>query len=359
MTKDASAKLLRWYRSNARSLPWRESTDPYAVWVSEIMLQQTRVETVIDYFNRWMDRFQTVQSLAEAERQEVLALWEGLGYYRRAHNLHQAAKIVAVDHGSQLPSDVEALKKLPGIGEYTAAAIAAIAFGKDVVAMDGNLRRVIARLIDLEIDPRSAQGDQRLRAWAKSALVTGRASQFNQALMDLGATICTPKSPRCLECPLQMDCLAFANETQSERPWRPPRKKAPHYTIAAAVIQENDRVLLGLRPERDLLGGLWEFPGGKVEDGETLLQALEREIEEELAVAVEAGEEIGVYPHAYTHFRITLHAFESKLQAGEPQPLDHDQVEWARIDRLHKYPMGKVDRLIAEEVQRRWETKRA
>jgi A/G-specific adenine glycosylase len=350
----AASRLLEWYQTNARDLPWRESIDPYAVWVSEIMLQQTRVETVIDYFTRWMARFPTVEDLAASDRQEVLALWEGLGYYRRAHNLHNAAQVITEDYSGVLPSDAKALRALPGIGEYTASAIAAIAFGQDVVALDGNLRRVIARLIDLEIDPRSAAGDMQLRAWAEGALPPGHASEFNQALMDLGATICLPKLPHCQDCPLQADCLAFVNGTQAERPWRPPRKKTPHYTIAAAVIQEQDKVLLGLRPEADLLGGLWEFPGGKVEEGETLLQALKREIEEELAVAVEAVEEIGVYPHAYTHFRITLHAFETNLQSGEPQPLDHDQVKWARIDQLDRYPMGKVDRLIAEEVKRRW-----
>jgi A/G-specific adenine glycosylase len=356
MTQDASARLLQWYQTNARHLPWRDKTDPYSVWVSEIMLQQTRVETVIDYFRRWMERFPNLQVLASADRQEVLVLWEGLGYYRRAHNLHQAAKILVEQYGGRMPTSPDELRQLPGIGKYTAAAIAAIAYGQDVIALDGNLRRVIARLIDLEVDPRSSKGESLLRSWAEGALPQGKASEFNQALMDLGATICIPKSPRCQDCPLQTDCLAYANGTQAERPLKAPRKKTPHYTIAAAVIQDQDKVLLGLRPETDLLGGLWEFPGGKVEEGETLLQALKREIEEELAVAVKPGEEIGVYPHAYTHFRITLHAFETNLQSGEPQPLDHDQVEWVRIDQLDKYPMGKVDRLIAEELQRRWKS---
>jgi A/G-specific adenine glycosylase len=356
MANSASDKLLQWYRSNARQLPWRGMTDPYAVWVSEIMLQQTRVETVIDYFQRWMQRFPTLQALAAADRQEVLAVWEGLGYYRRAHNLHQAACIVVEEHGGRIPSDLKALQSLPGIGVYTAAAIAAIAFGQDEIALDGNLRRVIARLIDLNTDPRSSDGENRLRQWAKTALPPGWASEFNQALMDLGAMICIPKSPRCQDCPLLTDCRAYSKGTQAERPIRPPRRKTPHYTISAAVILQRDRVLLGLRPETDLLGGLWEFPGGKVEEGETLQQALEREIEEELALSIEPGPEIGIYPHAYTHFRITLHAFETHHQGGEPQALDHDQLQWARIDELDQYPMGKVDRLIAEEVQRRWNT---
>lgn len=354
MANPASAKILHWYQTNARQLPWRETTDPYAVWVSEIMLQQTRVETVIDYFQRWMDRFPALQDLAAADRQEVLVVWEGLGYYRRAHNLHQAAGIVAEEHGGQIPSDLKALKSLPGIGVYTAAAIAAIAFDQDVIALDGNLRRVIARLIDLDLDARSSQGEGRLRHWAEAALPPGQASEFNQALMDLGAMICIPKSPRCQDCPLQADCRAHAQGTQAERPIKAPRKKIPHYTIAAAVIQKQDKVLLGLRPETDLLGGLWEFPGGKVEEGETLQQALEREIEEELALSIIPGPEIGIYPHAYTHFRITLHAFETRFQGGVPKALEHDQVQWARIDELDQFPMGKVDRLIAEELQRHW-----
>jgi A/G-specific adenine glycosylase len=359
MASPASAKILHWYQSNARQLPWRETTDPYAVWVSEIMLQQTRVETVIDYFQRWMDRFPTLLDLAAVDRQQVLAVWEGLGYYRRAHNLHQAAGIVVEQHGGQIPSDLKALQSLPGIGEYTAAAISAIAFGQDKIALDGNLRRVIARLIDLNMDPRSSDGENRLRQWAETALPPGRASEFNQALMDLGAMICTPKSPRCQDCPLQSDCRAYARGTVTERPIRAPRKKTPHYTIAAAVIQKQDKVLLGLRPETDLLGGLWEFPGGKVEEGETLQQALEREIKEELALSIESGPEIGIYPHAYTHFRITLHAFETHHHGEEPQALDHDQLQWAKIDELDQYPMGKVDRLVAEEVERRWEANEA
>lgn len=357
MDNRASEMLLRWYQTNARQLPWRDTTDPYAVWVSEIMLQQTRVETVIDYFQRWMERFPTLKALAGAERQEVLSLWEGLGYYRRAHNLLAAAREMVDRHGGEVPSDLKTLQTLPGIGEYTAAAVSAIAYGQDVIALDGNLRRVIARLIDLDVNPRSKQGEGRLRLWAEAALPPGQASEFNQALMDLGATICIPSSPRCMQCPLQSVCGAYLHNTQSERPIKAPRKRTPHYTIAAAVIRDKDKVLLGLRRETDLLGGLWEFPGGKVEEGETLEQALQREVDEELAVSIEPGPEIGVFPHAYTHFRITLHAFETKLLDGVPQALDHEQVLWARIDELDQFPMGKVDRLIAEELQRRWNAK--
>lgn len=342
-----SRRLLHWYERHGRRLPWRERKDAYAVWVSEMMLQQTRVETVIPYFERWMARFPTVADLAAAAEQEVLSLWEGLGYYRRARNLWQAARQVVADHGGRLPEDPAALEKLPGIGRYTAAAIASIAFGRDIPTLDGNLRRVLARVFDVDTPADSAAGEALLWSLARENLPPGRAGDYNQALMDLGATLCLPRKPRCSACPLVGLCRAAAAGTQEARPVSKPKKEVPHYLVTAAVLRRDGRVLLAQRPRAGLLGGLWEFPGGKVQPGESLAEGLQREIREELGVEIRVGEGFGVYRHAYTHFRITLHAFLCELTGGEPRPLAAADVVWVAPQALTDYPMGKVDRQIA------------
>jgi A/G-specific adenine glycosylase len=295
MTHPASQALLVWYTDNARDLPWRNTHDAYAIWVAEIMLQQTRVETVIPYYERWMERYPTVADLAVASIDDVLRLWEGLGYYRRAHNLLRAAIEVVEQYDGQIPATQKILKSLPGIGAYTAAAVAALAFNIDAVALDGNLRRVFARLLDLEIDPRQPEGERRIRAWAENLLPTGQASAFNQGLMDLGAMVCLPGIPLCVECPLSAWCLAYEHGTQPIRPVKKPKGPIPHYLATAGVLQREGKVLIGRRPEEKLLGGLWEFPGGKQGQNESLEECLRRELEEELSLKVEVGSSLGVF----------------------------------------------------------------
>jgi A/G-specific adenine glycosylase len=354
MTSRLARLLLTWYRDHARVLPWRQTSDPYAIWVSEIMLQQTRVETVVPYFDRWMARFPSVQALAEASTDEVLAAWEGLGYYRRALNLQQGARAV-IEGGGRVPGSSAELMRLPGIGRYTAAAIAAFAFGADEVALDGNLRRVLARLLDLEIDPRTPEGEERLLKFARVRMPRGDASQFNQALMDLGSTVCVPRTPKCAECPVARECLARKFGVERERPIRAAKRAIPSRVAVAGVLRRNGRVLIGRRPEGKLLGGLWEFPGGKMERGETHETCLEREMREELAIVVTPGAEIGVFDHAYTHFRVRVYALECRLVRGRPRALEHTELRWARPQELEAFPMGKVDRgiarTIAEEAQ--------
>jgi A/G-specific adenine glycosylase len=348
-----TSQLLKWYEISARSLPWRGVSDAYAVWVSEIMLQQTRVETVIPYYERWMARFPSLPALAAASQQDVLAVWEGLGYYSRARNLHRAAKIVLDEYGGELPADVRLLRRLPGVGRYTAAAIASIAFGLDEPALDGNIRRVLARLFNVTDDARSPQGEQHLWALAAANLPPRRAGDYNQALMDLGASICTPRTPHCAACPLAEHCQANQLGVQEERPVLAKRPAIPHYQVTAAIITRGDHVLIARRPPNGLLGGLWEFPGGKQQDGEDLPTCLQREIMEELGVQIHVGEPYGVYKHAFTHFRITLHAFCCTLPSGEPRPIQAAEVCWVTPDTLSDYPMGKVDRQIAHKLGHR------
>jgi A/G-specific adenine glycosylase len=342
--------ILKWYATQARSLPWRGIADPYAIWVSEIMLQQTRVETVIPYFKRWMERFPSIQELAAASLQEVLLAWEGLGYYGRARHMHKAAGIIIGVYNGRLPEEAAILRKLPGVGRYTAGAIASIAFGKDEPILDGNIRRVIARYFNVSENARSTLGEQELWRLVAVNLPKGHAGEYNQALMDLGASLCSPKSPDCPDCPVRTGCRANAMGIQELRPVVAPKPAVPHFSVTAAVIEREEGVLITRRPAKGLLGGMWEFPGGKQKEGEDLPACLMRELCEELGVQVKVNEQIGVFQHAYTHFRVTLYAFRCQLLEGEPQPIQPDALRWVALDDLAQFPMGKIDRQISKTL---------
>jgi len=347
--------LLDWYGNHARDLPWRRTGDPYAIWVAEVMLQQTRVETVLPYYRKWMARFPNPKALAEASSDELMSAWEGLGYYRRAHNMHLAAEKILREHAGQFPQNPEDLRNLPGVGKYTAAAVGAIAFGADVVALDGNLRRVLARLMDLDLDPRSVEGEARLLGYATSLLPEGRASAFNQALMDLGATICLPRRPACDACPIAGFCRAKAAGAQMDRPVRGARAGLPSVRRVCGVLPRQRSVLIGRRPLGGLLGGLWEFPGGDTADNEDLEVALRRQVLGQLGVRVEDALPLGVYRHSYTHFQVTAHAFICAWDGSEPTAFEHTDLRWADVDQLAANPMGKIDRTIARDLKERAE----
>jgi A/G-specific adenine glycosylase len=258
--------------------------------------------------------------------------------------------LVVEQYSGRLPEDFSALQRLPGIGRYTAGAIASIAFGKDTPALDGNLRRVAARAFNVRLPARSPQGERRIEELLVANLPTGRAGDYNQALMDLGATLCSPHEPDCAACPLKNICQAYALGTQEQLPVVEQRPPVPHYVVAAAVIRKDGRVLIARRPEQGLLGGMWEFPGGKQEPGEDLPACLEREIREELGVSIRVGDGLGVFKHAYTHFKVTLHAFECRLVDGEPRALQVADLRWVDPAELEGFPMGKIDRQIARRL---------
>ncbi len=312
-----SRALLAWFDGALRDLPWRRDCDPYRVWISEVMLQQTRVETVVPRFERWLVRFPTLQSLAEAEIDEVLAEWEGLGYYSRARNLHAAARMVREPPGGGLPDTCAQLRELPGVGEYTAGAIASIAFDRLEPAIDVNARRVLARLIDLA-HPSPAE----LRERARAVVPRARPGDFNQALIELGATVCLARSPRCKECPLSAKCLALARGTVAERPGRRPRPEVPTFELGVAVIvSPTSRALMARRSERTMLGGMWEFPGRVIERGEDAGSAAERAAAALLDSAARVRP-LAEVAHAYSHRRHVYRAFlfESDTETA-PDPV--------------------------------------
>jgi A/G-specific adenine glycosylase len=342
-----SERLLTWYKVHKRDLPWRRTRDPYAIWVAEIMLQQTRVETVLDYYERFLARFPTMDALAEAPLDKVLKAWEGLGYYARARNLHTAARSVVEELDGQLPHSPESLLRLRGIGRYTAAAIASIAFGQDAVALDGNLRRVLCRLFGIDDDPGRPSTQRRLEVLALSMLPPGQAGAFNQALMDLGAMICTPSSPRCLLCPFINLCAAQREGIQNELPIRATRTTRPHRDVTAGVIWDgNGHFLITQRPLDGMLGGLWEFPGGKRRPREALAVCLHREIQEELGITIEVGDLLCTIEHTFTHFHMTLYAFDCQWLQGTPQCLGCDQLRWVTLDDLDAFAFPVADQKI-------------
>ncbi len=343
-------KLIKWFEANARDLPWRRRRTPYRVWLSEMMLQQTQVDTVIPYFKRFVARFPTVLALADAPLDEVLKLWEGLGYYARARNLHRAAQVVSHELGGRFPRTVEGLLRLPGVGRYSAGAIASLAFGVDAPILDGNVARVLCRVYAIERDPREARTRAALWSLAGSLLPKGRAAQFNEALMELGATVCAPRAPKCDVCPIAALCEARRQGIQDRLPIRRAPKVTPHYDVTAAVIRKNGRVLIAQRPPEGMLGGLWEFPGGKRKPGESLKECLRREIREELRLEIEVDEPITAVKHAYTHFRITLHAFACRVRSGRPQAIGVADFKWVRMSELDRYAFAVTDRKIIETL---------
>lgn len=342
-------KLLRWYRRHKRDLPWRGTGDPYVVWLTEIMLQQTRVDQGTPYIARFLKAFPDVYALARAKESQVLKLWEGLGYYSRARNLHKAARIIVETLGGAFPETVDGWMVLPGVGRYTAGAIVSIAFDTPAPVVDGNVKRVIARLADIN---RPIEGTTEAAVWyLMSHWAEGRMpGDFNQAVMELGAEVCTPRNPACPTCPLPKHCLAHTRGTVAERPVRKKKAPVPHKEIVVGVMARSGRYLIGQRPAEGLLGGLWEFPGGKVEAGETHEKALVREIREELGLRATIGDKIAEVTHAYSHFKVTLHVYRCSADRGVPKPRIHTQLKWVRKADFARYAFPKANHKFLDAI---------
>ena len=312
------------------------------------MLQQTQVATVWPYYTRWMKLFPTVEALAKADLDQVLKIWEGLGYYSRARNLHKAAHYVVQNYNGTLPDSVESLLKIPGIGPYTAAAVASLAFGHPVPLIDGNVLRVLTRVGRVKDDISKAKTKAIISSQLKPLIPEYDPGSFNQGLMDLGRVICSPRHPKCEDCPIQPACQAYRLGDMEQFPVKKKRPDSPHYEIVIGLIRRKDKVLIQKRPEEGLLGGLWEFPGGKIEAGEEGELALLREIKEETGLDVDICEKIGTIQHAYTHFKITLSAWFCDWKKGEPQTLAATKNRWINMHQIQEYAFPKANLKILE-----------
>jgi A/G-specific adenine glycosylase len=336
-------RLVAWFRREARELPWRRTSDLYAIWISEVMLQQTQVATVVAYYQRFLGQFPNVRSLAAADEQSVLRLWEGLGYYRRARQLHAAARQIVAAHGGRFPTDFAAVRALPGIGRYTAGAILSIGTGARLPILEANTVRVFSRLAALVGDPATTAGQKQLWTIAEQILPARDVGHFNQALMELGSEICTPKAPACDRCPVRMHCRAFAAGKQHEIPR--PVKKTQYEDAAeiAVVVRRGRRVLVRQCQSGERWAGLWDFPrfpaGGGVADGVLSLTG----------IAVANAERLTTIKHGVTRFRITLEVFEAEAASAPRRGINGERAtRWVSVEQLADLPLSVTGRKIAQ-----------
>jgi len=351
LPKDLLArKVIAWYRNEGRRLPWRMTKSPYRIWVSEVMLQQTRVTFAIPYYQRFLDAFPTVRRLAEADLEEVLKQWEGMGYYARARNLHRSAKMVRERYEGSIPDNMEELLSLPGIGRSTAGAILSLAYGRKIPILDANIQRLLCRLSAVQEDPQKSHAKRLLWDLMERLLPEKDTRLFNQGLMDIGALFCLPRSPRCRNCPLSSLCLAFARGIQDRIP---PLKKArplPLRERAVAIIWRKGDLLIHHRPSSGLLGGLWEFPGAYVDRAGSAFRLLSRMFEQECGLLIQVKEEIFSFLHEYTHFKEIIRVFSGDYQQGKDSLAEG--FRWVRLEEIEQLPLSASHRRIAQEVSR-------
>ena len=321
------------------------------------MLQQTRVDQARPYFERFVAAYPEVTDLAEAPLDDVLVNWEGLGYYSRARNLHKAAKMVAVEFNGTVPNEYESIRSLPGIGPYTAAAVLSIAYGKPYGVLDGNVIRVLTRLTCNGEDASKGKTRKHLQTLSDELVDHQSPGDFNQAMMELGATVCSPKKPACPSCPINTYCCAYAAGSMESFPFLKKKAPIPHYDLAVAIIRnKKNQYLIQRRPEDGMLGGLWQFPGGKQEENETLEVTCHREILDELSVDISIDQPFHTLSHAYTHFKITIYAFLCSLNTGDPVSKNNTPLQWATLDELDNYAFARSNRRLIEELIRRQQT---
>ncbi|TAJ97067.1 MAG: A/G-specific adenine glycosylase [Candidatus Manganitrophaceae bacterium] len=339
--------LLKWYHAHGRDLPWRRTADPYAIWISEIMLQQTQVATVLPYYARFLSRFPTLRDLAAAPLDKVLKSWEGLGYYARARHLHRAANEMVARFEGNFPSRFEEILSLPGIGRSTAGAIATIALGQRHPILDGNVKRVLCRYFCVEEDPKKKETEKQLWQFSEKLLPRKEPDHYTQAIMDLGATICTPAEPRCPLCPVRNQCKAFEKGVQGRLPMKALGKRVPERDYVAGVLFRGKRVLIRRRPAKGLLGGLWEFPGGQVDldgKGRSVEKKITEALRKEIPWRVDQWSPWGKVKHTFTHFKMTLHVYSGR--SGERQGQNTDEQKWVDVEALSDYAFSSAHQKI-------------
>ena len=327
-------KLLKWYHQQSYSFPWRDHYSPYKTWISEIMLQQSQVKVVAPYYIRWMKQFPSLRDLLKSNIDDLLFLWQGLGYYNRVKNIFKTAHIIQEEYQGVFPKDYNQLIALKGIGDYTASAILTIGFNIKAIPIDGNIKRVMSRLYELDL--LNIKTDK-LKKYASTYISDIEPRHSVQALMDLGREICTPKSPKCNLCPLSKQCLSYGNQTTSIYPMRFKSKAIPRYTVVVGLIYKNNKFLISKRLNNKFLGGLWELPGGKIKKNESEITCLKREIKEELDITINIKEKIGSINHQYSHFKVHLILYKCIYKAGIPKPLASNQIEWIMYKQINEF----------------------
>lgn len=348
-------RLLAWYARHHRHLPWRSTSDPYAIWVSEVMLQQTQVHTVIPFYHRFLQRFPDIHSLATADLQTVLKCWEGLGYYARARNLHRAAGRVCEQFHGRLPDRWRDMCSLPGVGDYIAAAVLSMAYGQPYAVVDGNVKRVLARLFAMAAPVNQPRSTTAFRKIAQNLLDHRRPGVFNQAVIELGALVCRPRRPECTICPLTADCRSFPHDVD-RYPVRIKRAPVPEYRVAIGVVEKGGRLLITRRARDGLLGGLWEFPGGKLKAGESAESACRREIKEETGLTVHIEQHLAQVRHAYTHFKIMADVFFCRHRSGRVRLNAAEAHRWVAAGQLDSYPFPGANRKFMDRVKARMQS---
>lgn len=339
-------KLEKWFAEQQRDMPWRENPSPYNVWISEVMLQQTRVAAVIPFFERFTARFPNVQALAKARLEDVLLIWEGLGYYSRARNIHAAARQIVGESGGRLPQSFLEWLELPGIGPYTAAAIASIAFGEKVPAVDGNVLRVMSRFLGKRFVVSDTASIKKITAFLKPVMEKVTPSFFNQALMETGALICLPRNPRCHHCALAEDCFAFRTDRVKEFPLKKRGRIPPHQVEVAGVIQKNGKFLICKTYRGKMLQGLWEFPRFQVAKHNNTKNGVMALLRRETGLSVGSVSPLMKLRHAYSHFIVTVHVFSCQWVAGILKSGVRDRSRWMDIPAMNRIPMSRVSRRI-------------
>ncbi|AOY74905.1 A/G-specific adenine glycosylase [Clostridium formicaceticum] len=334
---EVQGKLIIWYEKNHRKLPWRETTNPYHIWISEIMLQQTRVDTVIDYYKRFIAEFPTVKKLADADEERVLKAWEGLGYYSRAKHIHQTAKIIVEKYQGEMPKDYTEILKLPGIGPYTAGAIASIAFHQPIPAVDGNVMRVFSRVFHIKEDITLNATQKKMQQIAEAAVSHKNPSFFNQGLMELGALICTPTSPKCLICPLYALCKAKALGVQETLPIKTKKLKPKEVIMEMALVYKDEKILITKRPKGKLLGDLWGLPSAEKEKNLQGGKSIILELEETYGIRVKDAKYLLEKNHIFTHIKWKMQLYAMNLV--EEKTVDYPEIRWVSIDELKQLPL--------------------
>ena len=343
VVENIQKNLLDWYRKNHRKLPWRKTKKPYHIWVSEVMLQQTQVNTVVPYYEKFVHRFPGVRRLANADLQEVLKLWEGLGYYTRARNLHRAAKQVVTEHHEAVPGTLAEFKALPGVGDYIASAVQSIAFNQPYAVVDGNVKRVLARLFEISAPVNQSGSYAIFRDTAQALLDSKSPGMFNQAVMELGALICKPMKPDCASCPVHSNCLAYQENRVSEFPIRIKRKPTPIHHMVVGVVHKKNKVLITQRKPEGLLGGLWEFPCGTIQNNETPEDACVKSIKEAVNLTVKIKAFLTQIKHAYTHFKITMDVYTCEYVSGRVKLNGAVDYRWISLKNIGGYPFHKAN----------------